>query len=151
MIEKFFDTMRNDPKAKELVKAMPVPKTDEEAVEAYTKLAKELGFDLTADEIKSGLKAMESSRKAQSDKVSLDAEDLENVAGGANLGCSDTHSPGEWCWFSDSCSVIINFYEGDSNDPFKGMNMNDEYEVEEILDGDHCLGAAANLAGDDKF
>ena len=123
MLEKFFDTIRNDPKAKELIKAMPAPKSDAEAVEGYVKLAKDLGFDLTIDEIKSGLKAMESSRKAQSDKVSLDAEDLENVAGGANEGCDDTHSQGEWCWFTDSCSIIITYYDehpgGNANNPNK--------------------------------
>ena len=45
MVQKFLDMVRNDPKAKELVKALPAPKSDAEAVEGYVKLAKELGFD----------------------------------------------------------------------------------------------------------
>ena len=102
--------VRNDPKTKELVKALPAPKSDAEAVEGYVKLAKELGFDLTFDEIKAGLEAAENGRKAVSDKVSLDDADLENVAGGANEGCDDTHVPGEWCWFTDSCSYVISYY-----------------------------------------
>ena len=110
MVQKFLDALRNDPRAQELIKDMPVPKSDEEAVACYAKLAKDLGFDLTIDDIKAGLKAMENDRKAQSDKVSLDADDLENVAGGANEGCNDTHHDGEWCWFTDSCSYIITYY-----------------------------------------
>ena len=121
MVQKFLDALRNDPRAQELIKDMPVPKSDEEAVACYAKLAKDLGFDLTTDDIKSGLKAMENDRKAQSDKVSLDADDLENVAGGANEGCNDTHSDGEWCWFTDSCSYIITYYnmqpDGTPNTP----------------------------------
>ena len=110
MVQKFLDMVRNDPKAKELAKALPAPKSDAEAVEGYVRLAKELGFDLTFDEIKAGLKDLEDGRKAASDKVSLDDADLESVAGGANEGCEDTHTPGEWCWFTDSCSVIISYY-----------------------------------------
>ena len=50
MVQKFLDAIRKDPKAKELIKAMPAPKSDAEAVEGYVKLAKDLGFDLTIDE-----------------------------------------------------------------------------------------------------
>ncbi len=62
MIQKFLDMMRNDPKAHALVKGIPVPKNDQEAAESYVKIAKELGFDLTADEILTGLKDMEQAR-----------------------------------------------------------------------------------------
>ena len=115
MVQKFLDMVRNDPKAKELVKALPAPKSDAEAVEGYVKLAKDLGFDLTFDEIKAGLKGMEQAQKAQSEKVSLGDADLESVAGGANEGCDDTHTDGEWCWFTDSCSYIITYYGSDQN------------------------------------
>ena len=121
MVQKFLDAIRKDPKAKELIKAMPAPKSDAEAVEGYVRLAKDLGFDLTIDEIKAGLKALEEGQKNESDKVALDVDDLENVAGGANDGCDDTHVPGEWCWFTDSCSYIITYYnmqpDGTPNTP----------------------------------
>ncbi|MBR2822533.1 MAG: hypothetical protein IKE24_02470 [Clostridia bacterium] len=26
------------------------------------------------------------------------------------LSCDDTYEDGEWCWFTDSCSVVINDY-----------------------------------------
>ena len=124
MIQKFLDAVRNDPKAKELIKAMPVPKDDKEASEGYVKIAKELGFDLTADEILAGLKSMEQAQKAQSEKVSLDDADLENVAGGV-LGCSTTHDPGEWCWFSDSCSYVITYY----NDEKVDLGLDDDFDT----------------------
>ena len=110
MLQKFLDAVRSDPKAQELISAMTTPGSDGEAAEAYVKIAKVLGFDLTADEILAGLKDLEQKQKEQSDKISLDDHDLENVAGGANPECDDTHVPGEWCWFTDSCSYIISLY-----------------------------------------
>lgn len=134
MVQKFLDMVRNDPKAKELVKALPAPKSDAEAVEGYVKLAKELGFDLTFDEIKAGLEAAENGRKAVSDKVSLDDADLENVAGGANEGCDDTHVPGEWCWFTDSCSYVISYYDKKDKDL---ANQREEEAEDEDCAGTH--------------
>ena len=110
MVQKFLDALRSDPKARELVKAIPAPKNDQEAAEAYVRIAKELGFDLTADEIQAGLKGMEQAQKTQSEKVTLDMDDLANVAGGADERCDSTFDKGEWCWFSDSCSYLISFY-----------------------------------------
>ena len=82
MVQKFLNMVRNDPKAQALVKDIPVPKSDQEAAESYVKIAKELGFDLTADELMTGLKDMEQAQRTQSDKVSLDDTALEHVAGG---------------------------------------------------------------------
>lgn len=126
MVQKFLDAVRNDPKAKELIKSMPVPKNDAEAAEGYVKIAKELGFDLTADEILAGLKGMEQAQKAQSDKVSLDDVALEHVTGGVQMpDCASTYeSDGEWCWFSDSCSYIISYYDKPSKNPAKKVLMN---------------------------
>ncbi len=90
---------------------MPVPKDDQEAVQAYVKIAKELGFDLTADEIITGLKGMEEEQKAKSEKVLLDESSLEKVAGGAgDPRCLDTFDEGEWCWFTDSCAYVVTSY-----------------------------------------
>ena len=36
------------------------------------------------------------------------------VAGGAD-GCADTYQDGEWCWFTDSCSLIISYYDSGSS------------------------------------
>ena len=109
MVQKFLNAVRTDPRAKELEEAMAAPKSDKEAIEGYLKLAKDLGFDMTADELIAGLKGLEQNQKAQTDKIALDTEDLENVAGG-NETCIDTHVEGEWCWFTDSCEHLITNY-----------------------------------------
>ena len=45
-------------------------------------------------------------------KEALDEAALDNVAGGEKLdGCESTADSGEWCWFSDSCSLVINYYD----------------------------------------
>ena len=111
-VREFLDAVRNDLRAQEMMKAMPAPKNDMEAMESYVKIAKELGFDLTSDEILAGLKGMTQEQKAQTGKVSLDDADVENVAGGAgDPRCADTFDQDEWCWFSDSCSYLISFYD----------------------------------------
>ena len=114
---------------------MPAPKDDTETAECYVKITKELSFDLTADEILTGLKGMEHKQKAQSDKVSLDDADLENVAGGVgDPRCSETFDEGEWCWFSDSCSVVISYYDDQpaqqkpSESPLSRITFHEEEE-----------------------
>ena len=111
----FIDAINTDPRAKELLKALPVPGSDEEAYDGYLKVAKELGLDLSREEIQAGMKSMEASRKAATDKISLEDGDLDRVAGGGDGDthpdlCDSTLTEGEWCWFSDSCSVIITDY-----------------------------------------
>ena len=141
MVQKFLDAMLHDPKAKELIKAMPAPKNDTEAAEGYLKLAKDLGYDLTIEEIIAGLKTLEQEKKTQSAKVALDMDDLENVAGGANDGCADTHSPGEWCWFTDSCDYVISFY-GDDSPGGDGDDCSGIYQFNKDYDKDpiKCIG-----------
>ncbi len=45
----------------------------------------------------------------------MDETALESVAGGIEGEkmdkCASTALPGEWCWFSDSCSLAINYYD----------------------------------------
>ena len=135
-IKAFLDAVQSSPKTKELIRALPAPKNDAEAAEGYVSIAKELGFDLAADEILAGLKGMEQKHKAQSDKIALDPDDLDNVAGGAIPGCDETHFPGEWCWFSDSCSVIITYYddpEPENHDAFNRMTFHDDNEVDDAF------------------
>ena len=48
---------------------MPVPKNDKEAAESYLKIAKQLGFDLTIDEIVAGLKTAETKTAIAKNRV----------------------------------------------------------------------------------
>ena len=56
-------------------------------------------------------------------KTALNEDDLESVAGGVdgeeggektnNIGCESTTKSAEeeWCWFSDACNYVVNYYE----------------------------------------
>ena len=79
--------MKADPKAKELFDGMEKPKSPDEAISAYAQIAEKLGYGITADDIKEAVKQEESRRKAKTDKVLADMQelkddDLEGVAGG---------------------------------------------------------------------
>ena len=117
-VNQFLETLRNDPKAKELMKGMKKPESDEEIIDSYAAIAEKIGFDLSRDEIREGVsglikeqqaKAMNAAEQVQ--KTALGEEDLENIAGGWDPNCNETYSPGEWCWFSDSCSYLIRLYD----------------------------------------
>ena len=111
-IKKFLKTLATDPKARELLKGSSAS-TIEEIAKVYAGAAKELGFQVEKAELVKFLEAEEkySKEKAakaeQTVKEALNEDELETVAGG---GCADTFAPGEWCFFTDSCSVVINYY-----------------------------------------
>ena len=111
-VKEFLELVKNDPKGKELAEKLGRPKNDTEAIDGYLRIAKELNFSLTEEELTEGLKNLMRERKTQSEKITLDAEDLDNVAGGYHdPKCSDTYeTEGEWCWFTDSCTLFINNY-----------------------------------------
>ena len=117
-IGKLMEALQQNPKAQELAKNMKKPESDEEAAEAYAGLAKDLGFDLSADDLLKVLETKEQEQRFRTknaalavEKASLTEGDLELVAGGKNEYCDDTFTTGEWCWFNDSCSTLITVYE----------------------------------------
>ena len=120
-VKKFLIAMRKHPRVKELIKDLKTPKNDEEVIDGYFSIAKKLKLKLTRDEIKDGLKAAAEEQKARTaeaaQKVALDSSDQEQVAGGQYLNCSSTHEDNEWCWFSDSCDLIISDYNSPVYDP----------------------------------
>ena len=50
------NTLRKDPKAKELMKSMPVPQNEEEVLAGYEKVANALGYSITREELLESLK-----------------------------------------------------------------------------------------------
>ena len=116
---KFLETVQNDPAAKEQLKDIQNPKSGLDVVEGYSKIAKALGYDLTKKDIAEGLQNFVKEQQARTakaesevEKAVLSEENLENIAGGKFEGiCASSYEPNEWCWFSDSCSVVINGYE----------------------------------------
>ena len=58
MLMNFLNTLRNDPKAKELIQNMPLPKNDEETLGAYEENAKILGYDISKEDILNSIKTV---------------------------------------------------------------------------------------------
>ena len=116
--KKFLQAISTDPKAKELMKGMKEPENVREAAALYKEVAKKLGYSLTKNDIIAMLTFMEKNQQEQTAKTegsvkeALDESTLDVVAGGQKIeGCESTADIGEWCWFSDSCSVVINYYD----------------------------------------
>ena len=112
------NTLRKDPKAKELMKSMPVPQNEEEVLAGYEKVANALGYSITREELLESLKKTEQELRHKTDKIHLNDEALEDVAGGEQgdyhpWSCDESYTEGEWCWFTDSCTVVISFYSDD--------------------------------------
>ena len=86
--------MKADPKAKELFEGMEKPTSPDEPISAYAQVAEKLGYGITAEDIREAVKQEETIRKAKTDKVVADMEelkddDLEGVAGGWLLDCDE--------------------------------------------------------------
>ena len=120
--------MKADPKAKELFEGMEKPKSPDEAISAYARVAGNLGYDITADDIKEAVKQEETRRKANTDKVVADMQelkddDLEGVAGGfyrvigydVNGKTIRAYNQCTWdfeelCVQYDACKGYLNYY-----------------------------------------
>ena len=146
--------MKADPKAKELFDGMEKPKSPDEAISAYAQIAEKLGYGITADDIKEVVKQEESRRKANTDKVVADMQelkddDLEDVAGGfyCIVFKGDKKNPPDRallhpsyekvynqcrsdyvdtnCWRSDACSATVHYYYDCSGKYFANGAEND--------------------------
>ena len=114
-VEEYIEALKKDPKSAELLAGAKGLKNAADFAAYHEKCAKELGFELSADEIiaymteeekKLGVKSEET--KAQIANLSLD--DLENVAGGTDT-CKDSYRDEENCWHNDGCDVAYNKYD----------------------------------------
>lgn len=110
--------MKADPKAKELFEGMEKPTSPDEAISAYAQVAEKLGYGITAEDIREAVKQEETIRKAKTDKVVADMQelkddDLEGVAGGYyhEDGCERTYSIFSSCDEVDYCFFSISNYE----------------------------------------
>ena len=83
--------MKKDSKAKELFEGMGKISSLDEMAAALAQIAGKLGYGITAEDIREAVEQEEAKRKANTDEVVADMEalnddDLENVAGGFELG-----------------------------------------------------------------
>ena len=127
----FLKALSENTTARELIKAAKEPADIGEAAALYADIAEKAGIRVSEETIREFLKAKEASQQAQSAdaegtvKEALGEEALDAVAGGTeyekqNAACDTTYDKGEWCWFSDSCSIVISYYDDTaSRDPFQ--------------------------------
>ena len=156
----FLQALQTDSRAKELIKTMDIPADREKAADCYVILAGKLGYTLTKEEILAAAQEMSKAQREKTgramEKMPLDDEDLANVAGGVQEpgydGCDSTYHDDEWCWISDSCQVLISFYEDEFFFVEKEFDLRDEKEFspDEILNNaQHCLKGALIFQDDD--
>ena len=122
-VRKFLEEMKTNPKAKQMIENLVVPRNDKQAIEGYYSVAKALNYSFSPEELTEGLidvakeKKEKTKEAANQVKQSVSEEDLDQVAGGQLLSCESTADPGEWCWLSDYCDVIVTDYDSNSYDP----------------------------------
>ena len=92
--------LKEDPKAKELLNGLKKPASADDVITCYAQIAAKLGYDITAEEIREVVNQEEARRKSETEKIAsdikaLNADDLENVAGGAG-----------WCWSDYWCVMF---------------------------------------------
>lgn len=89
-------------------------KAPEEIVEA----AAELGFEVTAEELKDAAENLQienaEGNAAAAEKIKeLNVDEMDKVAGGYYFHpevCSSNFDDGEDCWFNDYCDIMWNLY-----------------------------------------
>lgn len=86
-VKEFIEKLGKDPKARELLKKKEKFTTEAEALNAYVDVAKELGYDITGDDLTAAIEALEQEQKnktegAASAITALPDDDLKEAAGG---------------------------------------------------------------------
>jgi predicted ribosomally synthesized peptide with nif11-like leader len=81
--KKFLEELRTNDKVKELLKGKEAPKSIEEAVNVYLGVAKELGFNLTGEDLLSAIK--EAAIGQGTEEKELNPNEMEQVNGGWDL------------------------------------------------------------------
>jgi len=110
-ITKLMDELKDNPKVQALFDNAADPETLEEEVKVYADAAKELGIDVTEDELKEYVQKVEAEQKAKTEAdaasvAELDAGSLEKVSGGKEI-CTFSYKDKENCWRQDGCDIIF--------------------------------------------
>ena len=121
---KFLRELKTNEKAKELLQGREKPKSKEDAIKAYAEVAKELGEDISAEDIAQALEEIEAeihqkTEAVSADMVELEDDDLEGVAGGVYTkndgivkhGCVNDFTDPDCNWF-DACDNFNEIYYG---------------------------------------
>ena len=116
-IKAFINAIATDPKAKELLKGTAQPEDLDAEIRIYADIARQLGYDVTEEELKAYLEKFTGPLKERTEEAvagiqELPDETLEHVAGGTKEhdNCKDTYRNYENCWVNDGCDSIYHKY-----------------------------------------
>lgn len=117
-VRELFEELISNEKTRELLKDREKPETIGEVADTYEKIAKELGIDLTAEEIRTIVQEEEETRKVKTDDVAkaifeLQDSELDGVTGGDGYDerCRYSFKDKENCWFQDACDGAWHNYD----------------------------------------
>ena len=105
--KKFFEEVIITDKAKQLISSLEQPKTPEDFPLAYSKIAKELGIELSDEEIRA---SFDEKLKGSITESEIDDDEMAQFTGGLNQNCASTYVDRENCWWSDGCDYYMNVY-----------------------------------------
>ena len=115
-VKELLEAIRNDPRAKEMLKNLPPIKNDGERIVSLLSAARELGYDLTEADLKDYAEAAAAARKKKTDAQAeaiqtLDDSEVEKAVGGSvHDNCDYTFEDFENCWKTDGCDKsLINY------------------------------------------
>ena len=117
-IRAFQEALKDNPAAEEIIRNTPEPRTEEERIRVYAKIAAELGYDLTEQDLS---EYVEKWRQRQQERTQdaidriqeLPPEELGEAAGGGDhANCMGTYIDKENCWYFDGCDNVYQKYKG---------------------------------------
>lgn len=122
-VARFLDELDGNEKAKALLQASGADLDDEEGFKVLASVAREIGYDVTDDEVVEVFKSrravlVKASDAAADECRQLSDDEMDKVAGGGDRSnCSDTYKEGENCWWEDNCKKAIIMYSN-PDDPY---------------------------------
>ena len=105
--KKFFEEALKTEEARRLLAGCKQPKTPEDSLRTYSKVAKEMGIDLSEEEITAYFEEKLARCTASAE---LDDDELAMFTGGTASECSASYLDRENCWWNDGCDYYTNTY-----------------------------------------
>ncbi len=125
-VKKFLEYVKNNPEAKEKLKAFEKPEAEKEFFHQYIEAAKQMGFDITEEEFREYIRSQCADHTARTEAAAakiqaLEDDELDPVAGGSgrdlcdsvlwlHASCQNTYEMFENCSSQDGCDGSFNKY-----------------------------------------
>ena len=107
--KKFFEEVIKTKDGKRLINSYPQPKNPEEMIHFYSKIAAELGIDLSEEEI---TEYFDEKLKSCMASGEVDDDEISEISGGNDSSsCQSSYKNRENCWSNDGCDYVTNNYD----------------------------------------